>query len=752
MNKPDLCKKLSSIDLPKCHVVFHSADKDIEQLMAKAEHLAAENIRQFSPAMPALIEGGGYSSVYTETQPMGGEMYAKRNPRVALNNQLFFMLCQRADGRLPGRVISLADPGISAEWKKGHPVYKYCSGEWESLGLLADFGQMQGNAFPYPAFKMYYLAGKPEGYLQMLGECLEAFDAYLWRTRDPDGEGVLQSWCIWDTGEDNCHRFDGSPNRWPHGYPPVGEHTPKQSDASDRESYYQWSSKRELTRTTRVPIRSMDMMAYSYDNRMTRARISDVLGDGKADYWRERAEEVRRALKQNLWRPEKGAAYDKDRNNQWMETLIHNNLRCMWHGIFDQEMADEFIRRHLLNPEEFFTPVPLPSIAANDPLFWNAPDNNWSGPPQGLTWQRAIGAMENYGHYAELTLLGRIYLKVLKAAGAMPQQFDPFDPENAAKENKGRDGYGPTVLGFMEYVAKFFGVYLECDQVYWSGLADSGQVEYQQQFGDRIFELRNDGQAFTGSINGEEKFTCTAGVRVHTDLDGRVLEIIGIDTETRPISIGAAGLVRQLTVAPNEVYGLTGAEPKLLRAVPYYTPLPFTGKYPAPDVTSDYFLRWKISPVLPGEGIADLSRPIESECPANERTFPRDFINLSSEWKEKTGHAVFFGSVEAEESMDVEIRLGYDGPIRMWIGESEIHRDLEGSNPAFRDEYRIPVKLQAGRSMITIMMALNGGKTCGFFLRMARPHAEPAPDMPKPWRSSPSPSRPLADHGPGRIA
>jgi len=30
-------------------------------------------------------------------------MYAKRNPRVALNNQLLFMLCQRTDGRLPGR-------------------------------------------------------------------------------------------------------------------------------------------------------------------------------------------------------------------------------------------------------------------------------------------------------------------------------------------------------------------------------------------------------------------------------------------------------------------------------------------------------------------------------------------------------------------------------------------------------------------------------------------------------------------------
>jgi len=288
----------------------------------------------------------------------------------------------------------------------------------------------------------------------------------------------------------------------------MGDHTPNQSDPGDRERYYQWCSARELSEKIRVPLRSMDMMAYSYENRMTRALISEELADGKAGYWRGQAEEVRRALKANLWRPEKGAAYDKDRNNQWMETLIHNNLRCMYYGVFSQEMADEFIRRHLLNPKEFLTPVPLPSIAANDPLFCNIADNNWSGQPQGLTWQRAIRALENYGRYAELTMLGRIYLKVLKTAGVLTQQFDPFDAANPAKDNKGRDGYGPTVLGFMEYVARFFGVYLERDHVYWSGLADSGAVEYTQQFGDKTFALHNDGRVFTAAINGAMLFTC----------------------------------------------------------------------------------------------------------------------------------------------------------------------------------------------------------------------------------------------------
>jgi hypothetical protein len=57
-------------------------------------------------------------------------------------------------------------------------------------------------------------------------------------------------------------------------------------------------------------------------------------------------------------------------------------------GIFDQTMADAFVSTHLMNKSEFWTPTPLPSIAASDPRFQNKDGNNWSGPPEGLTFQR----------------------------------------------------------------------------------------------------------------------------------------------------------------------------------------------------------------------------------------------------------------------------------------------------------------------------------------------------------------------------
>ena len=38
--------------------------------------------------------------------------------------------------------------------------------------------------------------------------------------------------------------------------------------------------------------------------------------------------------------------------------------------------------------------MPLPSVAANDPLYEGVVGNNWSGHPQGLTYQRSIIALK----------------------------------------------------------------------------------------------------------------------------------------------------------------------------------------------------------------------------------------------------------------------------------------------------------------------------------------------------------------------
>lgn len=121
--------------------------------------------------------------------------------------------------------------------------------------------------------------------------------------------------------------------------------------------------------------------------------------------------------------------FDRDKNHNQMPTLIHNTLRCMyWHSLPDA-LAERFVKEHLLNPQEFWTKMPLPSVAANDPLFRNVTTNNWSGQAEALTYQRAIHALENYGMYELIPQLGQKLMQAIGPQCRFVQQYDPFTGE-----------------------------------------------------------------------------------------------------------------------------------------------------------------------------------------------------------------------------------------------------------------------------------------------------------------------------------
>ena len=163
----------------------------------------------------------------------------------------------------------------------------------------------------------------------------------------------------------------------------------------------------------------------------------------------------------------------------------------MYYGSFDQQMADDFIKFHLLNPEEFSSSMPLPSVAVNDPLFRNNPRNDWSGQPEALTYQRSIRALENYGHYAELTMIGTRFLKVIGDSLKFTQQFDPF--KSTISTSTQNNGYGPGILASLEFVSRLYGIHITRDKVYWSCLDNENEYNYSQEWGNRLFKMTTRG-------------------------------------------------------------------------------------------------------------------------------------------------------------------------------------------------------------------------------------------------------------------
>ena len=521
----------NAYSITKTAVSFKTADGRLSALVDKALSLCEANKAIFA-GIPVLREGAKYNGVWLETQPMGGEMYASRDAVTALGNQLIFMKYQRRDGKMPGMIS--------------------CSYPWK--GVTPHHDWMQGDFFSRPALRMSYLIGHDRTYLTLLYETLRDFDNYLWTFRDTDGDGCLETFCVWDTGDDNntrllsrgvaahehgCVRDEGAP-----------------TDHGD------------------MPFESAEYMAYSYAQRSVLAEISDRIGNGEGDLWRARAEAVRRRFIEYLWDEERAAAYDRDKNNEMMYVLSLENLKCMYQGIFTQEMADAFIARHLMNPEEFFTPLPLPNIAANDVCFFlddernnftpemmervrplcagDMADNSWGGPVQGLCHQRVIDALLNYRHHAELTVIARRWLANALRVGAFPQQYDPFSGDCCP----GMDGYGPAVLATLEYLVHLLGIDYASGLFTLSNGAAEADSTYTQHIFDSDYTLTRTKGTAVLTKDGNTVLTLTGGARIVTDEAMNVLSVHGMEPTAQDITLTVGDATYTATILPNEVYTL----------------------------------------------------------------------------------------------------------------------------------------------------------------------------------------------------
>lgn len=453
-------------------VRFQTEDALLQKLVDTAERKSLENLKDFA-GRTVLIEGGGYEKIWLETQPMGGEMYAKRNITAGLNNNLLFMECAREDGRIPGSIAMI--DGV----------------------LTPQFNKFQGFCFPAPALNLYYLAGLKEDYLELLYRTLERFDAYLWRVRDSDGDGCLETWCKYDTGEDHAMRYADAPDAWTEETPPEG--------------------------CEAVPIASIDIMSFSYAARETLADICRILNreEGSRE-WMRKAGQVQSKIRSYLWSEERGACLDRDKHHRVMPTMMHNSLRAMyWHSL-TPDMAERFVKEHLLNPEEFWTPMPLPSVAVNDPLFCNVTTNNWSGQAEALTYQRAIRALELYDYDWIIPVLGKKLFKAIGEKGVFVQQYDPFTGVPSAVSLEGeQDAYGPAMLSVLEYAARMYGIHVEREQIYWGCLSGSS-CTYEQEWGEHLLRLENNGCRSAAYVDGKHVFDVEDDVKVITDWKGNI--------------------------------------------------------------------------------------------------------------------------------------------------------------------------------------------------------------------------------------
>ena len=310
--------------------------------------------------------------------------------KVALAQMLLFIINRQEDGHLPYKVIDLTIAG--PQWQKDTP------NGYGQIQECVSFGRL--------CFETYLLTGDTE-FLKEAYEALKGWDEWLVNNRMTLGRGLIETFCVYDTGHDNSARFADIPNGCP-----------------DRQGRT-WAADRPA-----LPIVSPDMNAVFFGDRMSLADMAGALGlESEREAWLKKADEVRDAMFEQLYDKADDFFYDIDRAG-WMrkiKTIAISNV--FTERVLTQSEFDRIYERHMLSPDWFGTPYPFPAVAISDSRGReHATKNCWGYYSQALTALRAQRWMDAYGRGEDYDRLLEKWMHVMAAQegpALFTQELDP---------------------------------------------------------------------------------------------------------------------------------------------------------------------------------------------------------------------------------------------------------------------------------------------------------------------------------------
>jgi hypothetical protein len=130
----------------------------------------------------------------------------------------------------------------------------------------------------------------------------------------------------------------------------------------------------------------------------------------------------------------------------------------------------------------------------------------------------------------------------------------------------------------------------------------------------------------------------------------------------------------------------------------------------------------RISKVLPHQPVAELKYPANlKNLGFKSHAFGDDFCNRHAEL-EKAGAALVYYAARfhCETAMPLDVLLGYDGPVKVWIDGKEAYADPKGSIPAAADKAKVSITAAKGGHEVLVALDSDGGKAGGIRLRFER--------------------------------
>ncbi|MFQ6618040.1 MAG: trehalase family glycosidase, partial [Fidelibacterota bacterium] len=210
-----------------------------------------------------------------------------------------------------------------------------------------------------------------EGFLNKVYHALSRYAEYFDRERDRENSGLYDVINQFETGQEYMSR-----------YMAVGSN----SDSGG------WGEKFRL--------KGVDATVYMYELKQALQGIADKLGILEDSYgWKSGADRIKNALLEIMWDPEAEIFSDVDPSSG-RRTGIKAAVSFY---PYMTDIVDEShltgLKRHLFNPEEFWTPYPVPSTSLDDSYF--SEYGEWKGKRHNCPWNGRVWPMTN-SHIAEV--------------------------------------------------------------------------------------------------------------------------------------------------------------------------------------------------------------------------------------------------------------------------------------------------------------------------------------------------------------
>ena len=160
---------------------------------------------------------------------------------------------------------------------------------------------------------------------------------------------------------------------------------------------------------------------------------------------------------------------------------------------------------------------------------------------------------------------------------------------------------------------------------------------------------------------------------------------------------------------------------------PFWGDGPRTALEPGPHVAVQRFMVSRLLPIL--GTIGDVAYPRRRAGLGFQlREFPEVCCGLHNEWFPNGENGVVYLAtrVRCAEAMQLELGLGYDGPLKVWVDRKAVFQDPGGTNPTYLDKACVPWAARRGAHEIVIALASNSGRAYEIALVLKRPDAAKA--------------------------